>query len=112
MKLYQGESLALSLSPKDNKDNIADFRVDVALVSEISNCCNTTHQRFPQAVIYWENIPKTDGSANFSLTREQTLQLQPGRYFIEVALFSNNDEDSTAKTQTTNIIEILPSYTI
>lgn len=112
MKLYQGESLALSLKPKDIADNIADYRVDVALVSEVSmSFCDNKHQRHLQAAIYWENINTEEGSADFTLTGEQTKDLHPGRYFLEIALYSKSVEDSTAKTQTAHIIEILPSYT-
>lgn len=109
MKIYQGESLAFVLKPKEDGDTLSDCTIDVAMISEQAiDCCNkNSHQIIPQVAIYWSNITINNNSAEFTLTEEQSRELRPGRYFLEIAIY----DSTTVKNQTSYIIEILPSYT-
>lgn len=108
MKIYQGEGVPMALSPKEGIENLGNYDIDIALVPEgAKGCCNRTAQN--TAVIYWYKIPVTDNVAHFDLTSEQTNNLSPGLYFLEVALYPK-DSNYPMKTQTLNILEIVPTY--
>jgi hypothetical protein len=108
MKIYQGEGVTINIAPTDSVDNLLDYDIDVALISETNmHCCVDCKSA---AILYWENIDSYNQVASFRITEEQTKALAPGRYFFEVALYPTNNEN-TMKTQTLSVIEILPSYT-
>lgn len=108
MKIYQGEGVTINIAPTDSVDNLLDYDIDVALISETNmHCCVDCKSA---AILYWEDIAINNQVASFRITEEQTKALAPGRYFFEVALYPTNNED-TMKTQTLSVIEILPSYT-
>lgn len=110
MKIYQGEGVTINIAPTDSVDNLFDYDIDVALISETNmHCCVDCKSA---AILYWENIHINNQVASFRITEEQTKALAPGRYFFEVALYpTNNENEDTMKTQTLSVIEILPSYT-
>lgn len=100
------------LTSKEANVNFDDYIIDAALISEISIDCKikSSGNLRPNAALYWENIPIEDNIAEFGITSEQSKNLHPGRYFVEVALYTKINNNA-AKTQTLNIIEILPTYT-
>lgn len=108
MKIYQGEGVPMALSPKEGIEDLSAYDIDVALVADNQRgCCNRLQRQ--AAVVYWNKIPIIDNVAHFSLTQEQTTDLAPGLYFFEVALYPKNS-DHPMKTQTINILEVLPTF--
>ena len=107
LSIYQGETLAFSLS--GDKEEFAGYEVRAALYP-------STHYSFRrdcacgEAVLTWEDIEVADGVAKWLLTTEQSSSLRVGKYAMEVALRDLASEQDI-KESTTTIIEVKPSYT-
>lgn len=100
--IYQGETLAFTLSG----DDLSDYEVRAAL--RPSGASFRRDCTCGKAIILWENIDIVGGNAVWSLTTEQSNNLPTGKYAVEVAL-RYADED--IKESTIAIIEVIQSYT-
>ncbi len=106
--IFQGESLSFALSVDSEE---FDQHYVSAILASSSSGCNCADEDFNPVATSWDNIDFVNKVARWELSSEQSSNLLPDSYMLEVAIHERGS-GAVIKAHKPRLIHVFKSYTL